>query len=409
MRIAIYHNLSSGGAKRSVYEATRGLAERGHALWEFTTSASKSEGEFLPLASYCAGMKVWDLQVLPSVVRWIPLLTPYLNSSVLMLNLHRTDLVSQKIARAIDEMSFDLVFVYDCMIAENPHILRYLSTPNVFFCRHGAGQAISPWAVKRHQESLYVKLKKYYYEPARLLSGYIRRRAARINAQSADEVWTNSYFARECLYAAYAIDSAVIFGGVDSTKFHPLNLPRKEFILAVGALHPWKGYEFLFKSIGAIPAQIRPQLIIAANSIDATYKLELDRYAQQLNIDYVIQKIWDDDAMVRLYNQALMLVFTPIMEPFGQVVLEALACGTPVVAVREGGPRETVLDGTVGLLTDREPAQFAEAVQRLIQDSVLRQQMGVAGVDYVRTRWTWERTIDQIEERFREILADRKI
>jgi glycosyltransferase involved in cell wall biosynthesis len=405
MKIAVYHNTDSGGARRAVHEMTRGLAGRGHTLWEFRARVGSGDDEFLPPAPHYAGARVWNLKPAPRASRWTPLLTPYLDLGTLLVDLRRADEAGRQAAGVIEAMGFDLVLAHDCAIAENPYVLRYLSTPNVFYCHHGAGRAIPPRPFIRSEEGRFARLKGLYYAPAGWLSRYARVRAARVNARSAGEVWTNSYFARECLYAVHAVESSVVPLGVDAAQFRPLDLPREKFVLAVGALHPRKGHEFLLRSMGAIPERVRPRLVIAAHYVHPPYRQQLDRLARQLNVDYVLQPVSDDDELVRLYNQALALVFAPVMEPFGLVILEAMACGTPVVAVREGGAREIVLDGTTGLLTDRHPVQFAAAVGRLIQDGSLRQQLGDAGVACARAQWSWERTVDQVEGRFQDILS----
>ena len=60
-----------------------------------------------------------------------------------------------------------------------------------------------------------------------------------------------------------------------------------------------------------------------------------------------------DEELVILYNKAKLVVYTPYMEPFGLVPLEAMSCGTPVVGVNEGGVMETVLNGKTGILVER--------------------------------------------------------
>jgi glycosyltransferase involved in cell wall biosynthesis len=400
MKIAVYHNTPSGGAKRAIYEMVRGLSGRGHSLWEFCTSTSKADGEFLPLAPFCAGSTVLDLHTLPRVMRWIPLLTPYLNLGVLWTNFRRTDRVNREAAKLIDSMKFDMVFAHDCAITENPYLLQYLHTPNVFYCHHGAGQAILPYPVKRSKiagKQIFARVKGLFYALAYSLSRHLRMWTAGKNARFADQIWVNSYFARESLRAVYAVESSVMQYGVDVDKFRPLDIEKEGYLLAVGALHPWKGYEFMIESVGLLPENLRPPLVIAANSSEAQYRATLMELAERCGVQLTIRQILDDEDMVRTYNRALAVLFTPVMEPFGLVALEAQACGTPVVAVREGGLRENVLDAKTGLLIDRSPIAFARAVQRIMSDERLQRQLGQSAIDYVQSQWSWERTIDRVE------------
>lgn len=108
-------------------------------------------------------------------------------------------------------------------------------------------------------------------------------------------------------------------------------------------------------------------------------------YGVQARVSYLgvdVEKFRPLD-LVRLYNQARAFIYAPILEPFGLVVLEAMACGTPVVAVKEGGVRESVIDGVTGWLIPRDPHIFADALGRLLSDEQLALTIGKAGREKV--------------------------
>jgi len=94
------------------------------------------------------------------------------------------------------------------------------------------------------------------------------------------------------------------------------------------------------------------------------------------------------DAEVERHLQtAGALIYTSRLEPFGLVPLEANACGLPVVAVAEGGVRETVKDGINGILSDPSPAALAKALEELLDNPEKRDQLGASARAYVVENW----------------------
>ena len=83
--------------------------------------------------------------------------------------------------------------------------------------------------------------------------------------------------------------------------------------------------------------------------------------------------------------------------------LEAMACGTPVVAVAEGGVKETMIHGITGLTTTRDVNRFAGSLDYLLSNNTNRQRMGQAGINYVREQWSWQKAIDQLEAQFSNV------
>ena len=94
---------------------------------------------------------------------------------------------------------------------------------------------------------------------------------------------------------------------------------------------------------------------------------------------------------------ALMTVCAARLEPFGLTAIESMACGTPVVAIDEGGFRESVVEGVTGVLVQLDADALAAASERLTRDPAIASTMGSAGRKEVLKRWTWKRTADQME------------
>jgi glycosyltransferase involved in cell wall biosynthesis len=224
------------------------------------------------------------------------------------------------------------------------------------------------------------------------------------NAQAAGYVLTNSYFSAESYLEHYGVSARVVYLGVDADRFCPASGARSDYVLAVGALIYHKGYRFLVRAIGRLPETIRPRLLIVANSVDPVEQAVVCNLASSLGVNINVQQIWNDIELAEAYRKARAFVYAPMLEPFGLAVLESMACGTPVIAVKEGGPRESVRDGETGILAERDPQSFAGALERILGDDALRQRMGRACVECARTEWTWQRSAEQLEFHMRQAM-----
>ena len=100
------------------------------------------------------------------------------------------------------------------------------------------------------------------------------------------------------------------------------------------------------------------------------------------------------EEVVALYQRAGVVACAQIREPFGLVPLEAMACATPVVAVDEGGFRETIRDGETGLLVAREAGLLGATIATVLDDGELAARLGRAGRAEVEREWTWTRTAE---------------
>ena len=210
------------------------------------------------------------------------------------------------------------------------------------------------------------------------------------NISYARNILTNSYFTRESILRVYGLNSYVSYLGIDTTLFRPLEFPEEDFVLSVGSCRPSKGYDFIIRSLGLIEPEIRPKLIIVSNFSLLNWKIYLEQLASQLNVELEIIDMINDEKLVNLYNQAKLVLYAPYMEPFGLVPLEAMGCGTPVVGVKEGGIRETVIHNSTGLHCDRDEHLFADATTELLNKDLKRYNMSKNSIKAVKDYWTLE-------------------
>jgi glycosyltransferase involved in cell wall biosynthesis len=197
---------------------------------------------------------------------------------------------------------------------------------------------------------------------------YRRRLRAvdRSNLRSAGAVVVNSRYMAGTIREVYGVDAQVSYLGVDTRHFRPLGLERRRFVLSVGSLTPLKGFDFLVQALATCSPRHRLPLVIVSNFQNPPERAYLEGLARERQVELVLVGQATEEDLVRLYNEASAVAYAPVREPFGLVPLEAMACGTPVVGVAEGGIPESVIDGRTGLLTDRHPERFGAAIARLV-------------------------------------------
>lgn len=394
MRIAVYHNLPSGGGKRALYEMTRRLAAH-HEITVYTLSTA--EHDFCDLRPHCARHIVFPFRPLPLARH------PFgrLNQGIRSADLLRLRTLQRQIAARIDAADHDVVFAHNCQYGQSPSLLRFLQTPSAYYCAEPPRDIYEPPIDRPYGRYSRVQRLGNRIDP---LPGLYRRTLAaldRKNVHATSLVLTNSDYSRESLYRAYGIFSKVCYLGVDTECFKPLPFEREDFILTVGQLVPRKGFDFLIRSLAQLAPEHRPSLSIVSNFFVSPEKTYLEQLAHDLHVAVYFRTMVTDAELVQLYNQARLTVYAPIMEPFGFAPLESMGCATPVIGVREAGVRETVLHEVTGLLVERDEAIFAEAIRRLLDDPSLCRAYGQQGRAYVEQRWRWERTVEDLERHFR--------
>jgi D-inositol-3-phosphate glycosyltransferase len=221
------------------------------------------------------------------------------------------------------------------------------------------------------------------------------------------------------LYGADASKIAVVPCGVDLDLFHPipseeakarLGLPQsRRIILFVGRIEPLKGIDTLLRAIALVAPEIphwQDELSViiiggapGAGADEAAAELDrLQRLRSELGIEELVtfQGAEDQDSLVYYYSAAEMVVVPSHYESFGMVALEAMACGTPVVASKVGGLAFNVQDGRTGFLVpERDPAALADRIRLLLSKPHLRQDLGAEAIRWV-SQYSWPSVADRI-------------
>lgn len=391
MKIAIYHNLPSGGGKRALFEMTRRLAER-HQVDVYTLSTG--EHNFCDLRPFCRAHVVWPFQPLPLARR------PFgrLNQGIRSADLRRLEACQRRVALQIDGSGYDVAFVHHCQFGQSPGLLKYLHTPSVYYCQEPPRILYEPPVERPYNRYSQAQLLGNIFDPLPGLYRRTLRSLDQANVQAAGRVLVNSHYSRETLYRVYGALAYVSYLGVDTDRFRPLAIDREPCVVSVGALTPKKGFDLVIRSLAEIEPARRPAVTIISNFAIPAEKGYLQRLAHSAGVQVEFRTAVSDDELVACYNRALLTVYAPVMEPFGFVPLESMACSTPVVGVREAGVRETIVHETTGLLAERDPKRFAVAITSLMNDPERRASLGQQGRSHVQVEWSWVRSVQSIED-----------
>lgn len=393
MRIALYHNLPSGGAKRTLAESTLRLARR-HQIEVYTLSSANHE--FADIRPHVHGHTVYPYEPLPLLKS--PL--GRLNQAIRLLDLYRIKSVNRKIVADILANGYDLVIVQPCQVEKSPSLLRYLTEiPTVYYCHEPLRQLYEAQPARPYDGSSFMRRRVLNrFDPLPGLYTAFLKRNDRQNISSARRVLVNSIFTQNAVAQIYGINSHVSYHGINADLFQPLSLEKHPSLLSVGSLTPLKGFDFLIEAVARIPGSHRPVLNIASNFQNPPEREFLNSLTQELSVKTNFLGSISDSTLVELYNQTTATVYAPLREPFGLVPLESMACETPVVAVAEGGIQETILDGQTGYLTERDPDAFAKAIQDILKDPRRAAEMGKTGRKQVLTHWTWDAAVQRLED-----------
>ena len=196
----------------------------------------------------------------------------------------------------------------------------------------------------------------------RIWAGF-QTRFDRRSVRQIDTIVTNSKNVQTRIRKTYSRDAVVIYPPVDTTQFHFIEYG--DFWLSVNRLYPEKRIELQIEVFRQLP---EGKLIIVGGYAQGDHASE---YLKNLNAhlpsNVTILGEVSEPYILELYGRCKGLICTAIDEDFGLTPLEAMASGKPVIAVNEGGFKETVTDAT-GILVDADSNQIVEAICIITKD-----------------------------------------
>lgn len=212
-------------------------------------------------------------------------------------------------------------------------------------------------------------------------------------------------WARECIVPSSAVAEQLSGRATVVAPALPFmrSMPRPSFdgdaprIVAAGRLHPAKGFDVLIEAVGQLRRHI-PELSLdiygAAQEGHEDHLRTLEVRVAALGLQHVVRLAGHACCPWSQWDGAATFVQPSRREPFGMALIEAMACGFPVIATRVAGPSEIVDDGHTGLLVPPDDADaLAAAIERVLRDHDLARAMAAAARAHVVETYTIERLL----------------
>lgn len=400
MKIAVWHNLTTGGSVRALHDHIKGLAARGHWLELWTNPGT--DLACLNVGSYIKKVHVVPLERQEKPSFWGKVASFFFEPDF---NIKAMQEHSRTCAAQIGAGGFDVLFANTCQHFAVPFISQYATVPCAVYLGEPyrtfyeampvqKWEALAPFSEKgRHKYYLKWFFEDLWAERARR----VQVRHERLNYEAFGKVLVNSVFSSESCVRAYGTAPELCYLGINTQFFRPLYLPREPFVLGIGNFYINKNPEFALRAVAQIDARIRPKLIWVANMSDPNLVAAAKALAQELGVVFELKEMISDDAILQLLNRASVFVYSSRLEPFGYAPLEANACGLPVVAIAEGGVRETIVHNYNGLLVSNRTDLMAKAVSQLIEDQGLWDKISKNAIYHVGNQWQMAAGIDRLE------------
>jgi len=383
---SFYPPFSLGGAAFVAHNISKALVKRGHDVTVYTTNVLSRDSLFHSEQNpiFVAGAKVYyfsNLIYKPSV---------YIYFSEELMKAVKENIANYDVIHLHEYRSYiSLAVGYYAKKYHIPYVLQ----------AHGQLPRTAKWRLKQVFDVFF---------------GYrLLRDASKVIALS--KVEAEQY---KCMGMSEE-KIAIIPNGIDLSEYAELppkgafkkkfNIPEdKKIILYLGRIHKIKGIDFLIRACAYLKNKMsfKNTILIIAGPDDG-YLSEIKYLAQASDVSnsiLFVGPLYGADKLAA-YVDSEVYVLPSRYETFPMTILEAYACGKPIVASRVGGLKDLVIDGETGLLFELgNVKQLARSIFNLLNSNDVAKEMGLKGKNFVRENFTIEKVVERLEKVYEEVV-----
>jgi glycosyltransferase involved in cell wall biosynthesis len=402
MKIAIWHNLPSGGGKRALYNHIKALKENGHSIEAWTTDFASSD--YLPLSEIITEHRK---PISKNLIEINKTNSP-IRRTIKTINLLKNH--CRVCVEEIEREGFDLIFANSCGLTYMPYIglfaklpvVTYLGEPNRFLFE--ASESGNIWAMPAFNFTPR-GINRFRKDIMTTYSRRIKVGEEIKAAKSCSRILVNSLYSRESIKKAYGINSSVCYLGVDEKMFYiDKDIQKRPFVVGMGSIGKGKNVDIAIHVIAKIPIEQRPQLKWISNGFAPEYFNEITALAKEFKVEFMPLIDINDKKLREVLSQAALMIYISNLEPFGLAPIEANMCGTSVVGVAEGGIRESIKNGINGFLVNGyQLDEMANLILPFLTDINYAKQMGLQAREHALKYWNWKQMAENIENELKSI------
>ena len=204
------------------------------------------------------------------------------------------------------------------------------------------------------------------------------------------ECVSNSRWTAQMLRDKHRVHSSIAPLGVDTNIFRPIRRPEQKqvpVILAIGNANPIKRFDLFVKVAESIRRRLNCRIVVATHDRSLRNQCTAAEFVSPKN----------DDEIAELYNSATVFVSTSAYEGFGLPLLEAMACGTPVVTTDSGGIRDFCINNVNCRIVQSSSAnELEQAVFEICSQPELQNRLVENGLR-TAADWNWEKLINSFD------------
>lgn len=386
MNPAFYPAMAYGGTVTISYQISKELVRRGHEVTVYTSDTLDKNRRQETKFSEIDGIKVYYFRNLSNTLAW-----------------HRFVVTPGLISQLSKEIkNFDIVHLHGTRNFQN------------IFVHHYAKKYGIPYVLQAHGSSPRIIEKKRLKKLYDWVWGYnILRDASKVVALTKIETEQ---------YKKMGVDEnkiEIVPNGIDLSEYE--NLPKRggfrrkykikddeKIILYLGRIHKIKGIDLLVKAFADLIKELDNIGLVIVGPDDG-FLSTLKKQIKDLKISNRILftgPLYERDKL-RAYIDADVYVLPSVYETFGITVLEASACGTPIITTNNGDELDWI-DDKVGYVVEYGKDQLQDAIVKMLSDKELRRRFGEEGKRLVREEFGWDKSVKRLEVLYETVIHSDK-